>query len=97
MGGTTPLSGLTLSGGATDTITNALSTPTSINTNGSQTYNDALNITTSGNTTLAASGASSNITLGNSISWSTTNTVELSAGQDIIVNGDKWHQWNVIL
>jgi filamentous hemagglutinin family protein len=74
---------LTAQSGTTDVIGS-----TSIATTGSQVYNNALSLTNAGSVTLSATGSTSDITIGTSgLTWSGTNTVSLSAGRNLVLNG----------
>jgi len=70
VGGSTPLTSLTLSGGGTDSING------NITTSGNQVYNDVIAL---GSSAITFSSSGGNITLGGALSWSGSNTLALAA------------------
>ena len=81
IGASNSLATLSLAGGGTDNFTG-----TTITTSGNQTYSDAITLGSSATTfTTTGSGASHDITVNAQISWSGTNLLTLSSGNDVVL------------
>jgi hypothetical protein len=85
IGSGTALSSLTIGTGDTTTLGNSATT---ITTSGAQSYGSALSIGTGATTFTTNSGANNDITIGNTLTWSGSNALTLSSGNNIYLNGN---------